>query len=63
VAIPDYESCMVPLLSFLLDGQVHAMKELSQRMADHFGLTDDERQSMLPSGQQSYINRLGEILS
>jgi restriction system protein len=56
VAIPDYESCMVPLLKFLLDGEVHTMKELAQRMADHFSLTDDERQRMLPSGQQTYIN-------
>src|SRR4051812_41855966 len=32
------------------------MKEMAQRMADHFGLTEDERQRILPSGQQSYIN-------
>src|SRR5947209_546813 len=35
VAIPDYESCMVPLLSFLADGQLHTMKEMAPRMADH----------------------------
>src|SRR5689334_6509674 len=56
VAIPDYESCMMPLLQFLSDGELHNVKELAQRMADHFGLTDDERQRMLPSGQQTYIN-------
>jgi restriction system protein len=47
---------MMPLLTSLADGQLHTMKELAQRMADHFGLSDDERQRMLPSGQQSYIN-------
>jgi len=60
VAIPDYESCMMPLLRILADGQIHAMKELTQRIADHFNLTDEERERMLPSGQQAYIsNRVG----
>jgi len=56
VAIPDYETCMIPLLKQLADGNLHTMKDLSQRIADHFGLTDEERQRLLPSGQQSYIN-------
>ena len=56
MAIPDYESCMMPLLTFLTDGQLHTMKEIAPRMADHFGLTEDERQRILPSGQQTYIN-------
>jgi restriction system protein len=56
VAIPDYETCMLPLLSRLADGEVHTMKDLSREVADHFGLTEEERQRVLPSGQQSYIN-------
>lgn len=47
---------MKPLLSFLLDGEIHTIKELAQRMSDHFQLSDDDRQLLLPSGQQSYIN-------
>jgi restriction system protein len=47
---------MLPLLGFLRDGGIHTMKELAQRVADHFSLTDEERERMLPSGQQSYIN-------
>jgi restriction system protein len=56
MAIPDYESCMLPLLQFLADGQIHTMKEVTQHVADQFKLTDDERQKLLPSGQQTYIN-------
>src|SRR5262245_54405421 len=56
MAIPDYEACMLPLLTRLADGEIHTMKELSRQVADHFGLTDEERQRVLPSGQQSYIN-------
>jgi restriction system protein len=60
VAIPDYESCMIPLLRLLADGEIHVMKELTQGIADHFGLSEEERQRMLPSGQQAYIsNRVG----
>lgn len=32
------------------------MKELTKNVADSFDLTDEERERMLPSGQQSYIN-------
>jgi restriction system protein len=56
MAIPDYETCMLPLLSRLADGEVHTMKDLSRQVANHFGLTEEERQRVLPSGQQSYIN-------
>lgn len=60
MAIPDYETCMLPLLRLLSDGQIHAMRELTVQIANHFALTDEERQRMLPSGQQSYIsNRVG----
>lgn len=60
VPIPDYESCMLPLLRLLADGELHTVKQLSQCVADHFNLTDEERQELLPSGQQSYIhNRVG----
>lgn len=58
--IPDYESCMLPLLKLLADGETHTMKEASQKIADFFKLTDEERHEVLPSGQQTYIhNRVG----
>src|SRR5215211_3279000 len=47
---------MVPLLRLLADGEIHTMKELTRLVADHFNLTVEERQRMLPSGQQTYIN-------
>jgi len=60
VAIPDYETCMLPLLRQLADGELHTMKDLTHKVADVFGLSDEDRQRMLPSGQQSYIsNRVG----
>ncbi|MFN0020349.1 MAG: winged helix-turn-helix domain-containing protein [Pirellulaceae bacterium] len=58
--IPDYQECMLPLLQSLADGEVHSAKELTQRVSDHFKLTDEDRQKLLPSGHQTYIsNRVG----
>jgi restriction system protein len=47
---------MKPLLMLLADGQVHTMKDMTKEVADHFNLTEEERQQILPSGQQTYIN-------
>jgi len=54
MAIPTYDQIMLPLLQALEDGQLHT-RELSQRMADHFQLTPEERASMLPSTR---VNRI-----
>lgn len=54
--IPDYESCMMPLLTLTADGEIHTMRDLANQLAIHFSLSDEERQQMLPSGQQSYLN-------
>src|SRR5687767_1139247 len=56
MAIPDYESCIMPLLGLLSDGDLHTMRDLAQRIADHFKLDEEERQRLLPSDQQSYIS-------
>ena len=46
---------MLPLLRAVADGQDHALRELANRLADEFGLTDADRQELLPSGQQSVL--------
>jgi restriction system protein len=59
MAIPDFQSVMLPLLKILGDGQERAMREVTNLLADSFRLTDDEREEMLPSGQQKlFINRV-----
>ncbi len=58
--IPDYQTLMLPLLTFLSDGKEHNLPEATKAISDEFGLTPEERQQMLPSGQQTVIrNRLG----
>jgi len=56
VPIPDFQSIMLPLLQFTSDGKDHLMREVTQGLADHFDLTEEERRQLLPSGQQTIIS-------
>lgn len=58
--IPDYQSIMLPVLKFAGDGLEHSLRETIEALADEFSLTDDERNELLPSGQQAvFDNRVG----
>ena len=60
MAIPDYQSCMLPLLAFASDGQEHSMAEAIEKLSAQFKLTQAEREELLPSGTQFVIaNRIG----
>ncbi len=58
--IPDFESLMLPLLELLGNGKEHSLRELIPILEDKFKLTEDERKTLLPSGQQPiFHNRVG----
>jgi restriction system protein len=58
--IPDYQGFMLPFLQVISDGQEHHVRDIVTKLADQVGLTNEERQQMLPSGQQSLVaNRVG----
>ena len=60
MAIPDFQSVMLPLVKILGDGQERTMREVTDQLAESFHLTDQEREELLPSGQQSiFSNRVG----
>jgi restriction system protein len=60
MAIPDYQSIMLPLLKFAGDGEEHSLREAIEDLADEFSLTDEERKELLPSGRQAtFDNRVG----
>jgi len=60
MAIPDYQSFMLPLLKFYADGLEHNSQEAVEILAKDFKLTDEERREMLPSGRQEvFDNRIG----
>jgi len=60
MAIPDYQTCMLPFLRFLGDGKEHSLREAEESLGAHFKLSDAERAQLLPSGQQGiFKNRIG----
>jgi restriction system protein len=64
VAIPDYQTLMLPILQLLNDQQDRDITTVERAMADAFGLTPDERDELLPSGvQRTLRNRVGWSLS
>jgi restriction system protein len=60
MAVPDYQSIMLPLLRLAKDGQEHSLREAIESLAVKFQLTDKERTELLPSGRQAtFDNRVG----
>lgn len=60
MAIPDYQTLMLPLLKFYSDGHEHTFREAVEELAKEFQLTEQDRKEMLPSGQQEiFDNRIG----
>ena len=60
MAIPDYESLMLPLLRLSADGSIHKFSDAVDQLADELRLSADERTEPLPSGTQPvFRNRVG----
>lgn len=58
--IPDFQSLMRPLLEAHTDNKEHINRDLVAKLADQFGLSDEERREMLPSGgARLFDNRIG----
>lgn len=58
MAIPDFQSLMLPLLKLLADKQEHAMREVTTLLSDQLQLTEEERNlSSEISGQGVMYNR------
>lgn len=58
--IPDYQSLMLPLLKLVSDKQEHKYRDLIEKLATEFQITDKERKELLASGNQAiFDNRVG----
>ncbi|HDP99032.1 MAG TPA: restriction endonuclease [bacterium] len=59
MAIPDYQTIMLPLLKHLSDNKIRSSRETFDALANEFNLTEEERKELLPSGQQLvFLNRI-----
>jgi restriction system protein len=52
MAIPDFQSCMLPLLELAADGKEHTLAEARGSLTQRFELNEEERRELLPSGRQ-----------
>ena len=59
MAVPDFQSWLLPLLRRLSDGGVHRMADLYEQLAAELKLSEADKEERLPSGaQQTYMNRI-----
>lgn len=58
--MPNWEGFMIPTLQVMSDGVVRHWREFQPLVADQMGLTQEQRQEMVPSGAQNkHENRIG----
>lgn len=59
MAIPDFQTLMLPLLELLKDGNPVKLSEMVEIMSDKYDLTEEERNEMLASGNsRTMYNRV-----
>jgi len=59
MAIPDYQTIMLPLLQQLGDGQSRSNSETLESLSRHFRLSEEERKELLASGRMTvFSNRV-----
>lgn len=60
MAIPAYQSVMLPALRVFPDQKEHSLREVIETLAGTFKLSDEERKELLPSGNDRvFDNRVG----
>jgi restriction system protein len=60
MAVPDFQTIMLPLLEFFSDTKQHTTKETYEFIIKHFGLDESDMKVLIPSGSQElYKNRTG----
>ncbi|MDG3009195.1 restriction endonuclease [Rhodococcus sp. D2-41] len=61
--MPVWSGFLTPVLEVLSDGDTWKKRDLHEAVADHLGLTAEQRAETLPSGQGRADNRVGWALS
>lgn len=60
MAIPDYQTVMLPLLRLTKDDTEHSLRDAIEKLAVQCQLSEDEWKELLPSGRQPiFENRVG----
>jgi restriction system protein len=60
MAIPNFQSIMLPILKLAGDRNEHSISEATETLAQQFRLSEQDRNELLPSGKQrKFDNRVG----
>lgn len=60
MAIPDYQTLMLPLLRLTSDHKERSLRAMTETLAEEFAFSSEERNELLPSGGQFvFANRVG----
>lgn len=55
MAVPDYQKFMLPILQVASDGVEHSTAEAHDAIAEQFGLSEEDKNELLPSGTQTKL--------
>jgi restriction system protein len=55
VSLPDYQTLMLPVLKLAAQGETR-VPAAADKIADSFGLSEDRREELLPSGKQRILH-------
>lgn len=59
MAIPKFQEITLPMLKLSSDGNVWSLADAREELAEHFQLTEEELEELLPSGRQArFANRV-----
>lgn len=61
MAVPDFQSFMLPLLKFAVDGTEHKQRDAADALSLHFNINESDRREMLPSGRQTRLEEMFEV--
>ena len=60
MAIPNYQTLMLPVLKLAADGEDHKFSQVVEELANKVNISTEERNELLPSGSQAvFNNRVG----
>ena len=59
MAVPKYHEFYNVFLESLIDGKIHSIKDCRNYIKQQMHFTDEELSETIPSGQLTWINRVG----
>lgn len=59
MAVPNFQQITLPMLQLAADGRVWTLVDARERLSEHFRMTTQEQEELLPSGRQTrFANRV-----